>query len=148
MATPKEVRDALLAVVRRVTTANGYTTDMPSENVFAAYTANLIAMGPDDAYPKAFVLIDKGSYTEQPSGLKAMELHFIVIFVFKTKDTGPSAQEQAETAIVDFERALQLDDRLGDTVDTAQVAEFLTDGGTCAPEGVASFAVKTERKSA
>lgn len=145
-STPSQIRSALVTVLQRLKTANGFKTNLPDDKIYTNYSAQLVANKADSSYPKLFVLTDSGANKAKAANNQLRALSFICIFVCK-KVAGftKEPEEQCLDLLDDLEELMLQNDDLNGTVLSAGLAEFVTDSGVLLPEGSVVFHIETER---
>lgn len=135
--TITQVREAVAALVTRLNGATGVTTNIASDHIYSGYS-KMMADKKDASYPKAVITTDGGKSAEAVSRTRNKAVSFDIIFVCKKTPDGVNEEVdiQCDKFIEDFEKRLDEDTTLGDTVDDAFIVEWTSDSGFAAPEGV------------
>jgi hypothetical protein len=145
MKKTTEVRNQLVTMLGQIATAQGYNNDFVPSKVYKKWDKKLIDDARPVAYPKTFVMVEKGEMQRRIGGDSNHVLSFIIIHIVRQLQKSDDSQAMIESAIADFERFFELNDDLGGFVQSADIVEFTTDGGILDPEGILVFRVRTER---
>jgi hypothetical protein len=151
MRTLTTLRDQLAKLVKSITVANGYSTDLVSKNVFKVYAPARLQDKSDGSYPKAFIVTDNGTRTRLAASQKDRVTNFLVVFVGKVvakgADNDPLATEAlAFNFVDDLEKACDANDTLYGFVFNVEMTNFTTDSGFTYPEAVAVCHVQVFEK--
>lgn len=145
MKTDSEVRDQLVKMLGEISRAQGYKTDFIPEKIYKWWDANIANSDKDATFPKTFVILDQGAIGQGIGGDNTDYLSFYIVHVVKRIAKTDKPQEMLEDILADYKRFFKLNRSLGGFVQTADLVEFATDGGSLDPEGTLAIRVKTER---
>lgn len=137
-ATLTEVKAALVDVIKSINTGNGYGTDIPEEHVFPHY----VSTSNDSLFPRVFVVLDSGDTQLRPNFGQKRSIRFLVYVIVKALEDHQAPTAMIEQLLVDIEQAIYQNGSLNGTVDSAELLEFITDGGVLNPEGAAILVIE------
>ena len=134
------IRAALVAKIKIIQKANGYSMDIPDDHVFPVYDDKKIGDKSIASYPKVFVVADRGVRSNAMSGSFDQTLKYLVVFIHRINSKTATVEETCavtEAFVEDLARMLRLNDTLGGVVQDASLELLSVDGGVTYPEGVA-----------
>ena len=146
--TNKQVKDALVTVLRNMKTQNGYQTELSDNLVYGQYVRSVVDSKSDVHYPRCFVMYDLGQVERMVNAFEERQVFFILFFMAKkTNAASKSPTEQCEAFIDDLTKLLENNETLAGTVTTVELREWVTDAGVLDPEGVALVYLRTTRQA-
>jgi hypothetical protein len=142
--TYTQVRDALEAAIKTVTTANGYARTLPAANFYKNYDQSKVNQSTNvQEYPKIFVTMGDVQTSTLPTRRKEKEVRFYVTVVI-LESTLPggnpmSSAQQTEQIAGDIEKVCMQNYNLGGLVNSLECDGISLDSGFAHPEGIAIF---------
>lgn len=145
MKTVSEVKAALVAAVKLIKTANGYSTNLADSHVYDKYDGNLLSSSTDSLFPKVCVFPVYGDTQNLPGLNETRILDFVIIALVKAVSRTSDSVVMTESLLSDFEKLFHEQHNLFGNVFDARIQEFTMDGGALSPEGCVILKVRTER---
>ena len=151
MPTSSSILTALQNAVKGITTANGYVTNLDSDNVFTRLTSlqNLQSVGAIK-YPRVFIISDGADYQDLPSNRIVKSESFTVLALFapdRNNVNDVTMETQVSNFVDDFEMMIGRNKQLGGS-DLVQIQALATDVHIVETESVAMFELSiTYRRS-
>lgn len=145
LVTYKQVSDALIAALKTVTAANGYSTTLPPDHFYKNYdTANMNVTEPG-TYPKVFVTQGDVDPRMQVTHRKEVTSEFYVTVVVLQDDRINTVDPQTQVQAIadDIEKMFVNNDSLGGLTNACEVMRLTFDSGVAFPEGVVIMQIQT-----
>lgn len=137
------VREAIIAALKTIKTANAYAVDLPDANILDTYDPRFADKKEPTDYPKAMLVLDEATNADLPSRRKEKSIVWILVLVVKPTlmpdgETYADAPEALVEQLVDsVDLMCSRSPTLSNLVDIFRFEGFTSDSGYTHPEGTA-----------
>lgn len=141
-----DVKTGLRDTLAEMTTANGYNTELREKNIRGVFDARFIDNTQSENVPRVTVTLDMGAADRLVAGNMEERINLMIIFQARVTDHSPlPVTEQCERFIDDLRKLIASNQTLRGSVHSCELAEWTTDQGVRAPEGVVVAYISTLR---